>query len=29
MIQFFSFIGTPLGWIMYQINNFTRSLRKA
>lgn len=25
MIQFFSFIGTPLGWIMYQINNFTHN----
>ncbi len=25
MISFFSFIGTPLGWIMYQINNFTHN----
>ena len=25
MIQLFSIIGTPLGWIMYQINNFTNN----
>lgn len=25
MIEFFSFIGAPLGWIMYHMNNFTHN----